>query len=100
MDPVVEKAQHEPHCPWFLTGVTAPLVTQSTESARLDSSRIWMFFSRTIPSLICLYPVRVFLSAGVQVENSLMATLCVTFGSAFMALTSSKFCLKRADLNS
>ena len=21
-DPVVENAQHEPHCPWFLTGVT------------------------------------------------------------------------------
>ena len=40
VDPVVEKAQHEPHWPWFFTGVTAPLATQSTESARLDSSRI------------------------------------------------------------
>ena len=28
--PVVLKAQHEPHCSWFLTGVTAPLATQST----------------------------------------------------------------------
>merc|ERR1719182_983477 len=32
-EPVVEKAQHEPHWPWFFTGVTAPLVTQSTLSA-------------------------------------------------------------------
>ena len=32
-EPVVEKAQHEPHCAWFFTGVTAPLVTQSTASS-------------------------------------------------------------------
>ena len=32
MDPVEEKAQHEPHEPWFLTGVTAPSVLQSRES--------------------------------------------------------------------
>jgi len=31
--PTVEKAQHEPHRCWFLTGVTAPLATQSTESS-------------------------------------------------------------------
>jgi len=29
-EPVVEKAQHEPHRPWFFTGVTAPFATQST----------------------------------------------------------------------
>jgi hypothetical protein len=29
-DPVVEKAQHDPHWPWFLIGVTAPLVSQLT----------------------------------------------------------------------
>jgi hypothetical protein len=34
-DPVVEKAQHDPHCPWFLMGVTAPLVDQSTASGKL-----------------------------------------------------------------
>ena len=27
---MVEKGQHEPHWPWFFTGVTAPLVRQST----------------------------------------------------------------------
>ena len=37
--PVVEKAQHDPHCPWSLTGVTAPLVLQSRESARFSVSR-------------------------------------------------------------
>eukprot|EP01139_Manchomonas_bermudensis_P009599 Amastigsp_a339351_1019.p4 type:complete len:147 gc:universal Amastigsp_a339351_1019:644-204(-) len=29
--PVVENAQHEPHWPWFLTGVTAPFETQFHE---------------------------------------------------------------------
>jgi len=28
-----EKAQQDPHCPWFLTTWTAPLVTQLTEAA-------------------------------------------------------------------
>merc|ERR1739838_1014683 len=31
-EPVVEKAQQEPHCPWFFTAVTQPLVRQSTVS--------------------------------------------------------------------
>lgn len=30
----VLKDQHEPHCPWFFTGVTYPMVLQSTESGR------------------------------------------------------------------
>merc|ERR1719367_1858806 len=33
VEPVVEKAQHEPHDAWFFTGVTAFLVRQSTPSA-------------------------------------------------------------------
>ena len=33
MEPVVEKAQHEPHCAWFFTGVTAPLATCTVEGA-------------------------------------------------------------------
>jgi hypothetical protein len=35
---VVENDQHEPHLAWFLTGVTAPWVRQSTDSAS-DSGR-------------------------------------------------------------
>ena len=33
-DPVVLNAQQEPHCPWFLMGVTTPLVLQSTVVGR------------------------------------------------------------------
>ena len=33
---MVEKDQQDPHCPWFLTGVTAPLVVQSIDSGRDD----------------------------------------------------------------
>ena len=29
---VALKAQHDPHCPWFITGVTAPFVRQSTDA--------------------------------------------------------------------
>ena len=37
MEPVVEKVQQEPHCPWFLIGVTTFLSRQSTEEGRLSS---------------------------------------------------------------
>jgi len=30
-DSIVENAQQDPHCPWFLTGVIAPLAFQSTD---------------------------------------------------------------------
>merc|ERR1719213_749797 len=44
VEPVVENDQHEPHWPWFLTGVTAPLVRQSTASA-VPVSETRSFFS-------------------------------------------------------
>jgi len=46
--PVVENAQHEPHWPWFFTGVTAPAAFQSTEegSAVLCSSVRFTFWER------------------------------------------------------
>merc|ERR1719216_851459 len=31
-EPVVENAQHDPHCPWFLTGVTYDLPSTSVQS--------------------------------------------------------------------
>ena len=37
-DPTVEKAQHEPQVPWFLTGVTAFLVRQSTGAGSVTLS--------------------------------------------------------------
>jgi hypothetical protein len=42
--PVVENAQHEPHYPWFLIGVTTPLVLQSTVAATSVSGKILTFF--------------------------------------------------------
>jgi len=33
-EPVVEKAQHDPHCPWFLMPVTAPYALQSTDAGK------------------------------------------------------------------
>ena len=45
MAPVVEKDQHEPHEPWFLTAVTASAVTQSTASGRASSAVLtWSSF--------------------------------------------------------
>lgn len=32
--PTALEAQHEPHCPWFLTRVTYPFSLQSTWSGR------------------------------------------------------------------
>merc|ERR1711862_837405 len=39
MAPVVEKAQHDPHAPWFLTPVTAPFAFQSISSSKFSSER-------------------------------------------------------------
>ncbi len=43
--PVVEKAQHDPHCPWFLTGVTAPAAFQSTSAFGMCS---WLSISTSV----------------------------------------------------
>lgn len=47
-EPVVEKAQHEPHWPWSLMGVTAPAADQSTDAggAADDTDRLTTFFER------------------------------------------------------
>lgn len=44
--PVLEKAQQEPQRPWFFTGVTAPLATQSMSSASGACSLPRRAFSR------------------------------------------------------
>ena len=33
---VAEKAQHDPHCPWFWIGLTAPLVLQSIATVDVE----------------------------------------------------------------
>jgi hypothetical protein len=35
--PIAEKAQHDPHIPWFLTEATIPWATQSTSLAASTS---------------------------------------------------------------
>jgi hypothetical protein len=39
-DPVVEKAQQDPHYPWFFTGETIPLVTQLTSPTKLVAEKV------------------------------------------------------------
>lgn len=46
MAATAEKAQQEPHYPWFLTLLTAPFSLQSTDEGKLTSSRTSMFLSR------------------------------------------------------
>ena len=60
--PVVEKAQHDPHCPWSFTGVTAPLVVQSTEAGISSTERTLMLDDFFIYGL---YPIIFFHSASV-----------------------------------
>lgn len=42
--PVVEKDQQDPHCPWFLTAVTAPLETQLTEAGKVSVLKVVYLF--------------------------------------------------------
>merc|ERR1719414_2118505 len=62
MVPVVLKAQHDPHEPWFLTGVTAPLAIQlmlaglaslsSTEDSGMSSAAANPVYCLTNSSLV------------------------------------------------
>merc|ERR1719498_671570 len=51
VDPVDEKAQQLPHWPWFLMGVTAPLVLQSTEDGRSTARRPPMYLAANSSSV-------------------------------------------------
>jgi len=69
MAPTVEKAQHDPHCPWFLTAETAPLAFQSMESAWLSCPRMNLWFFYSPYTLVPVY--RALNSSVVKSENSL-----------------------------
>ena len=56
MAPVAEKDQQDPHCPWSLTGVTAPEVRQSTESGKVTFSSLREWTTSWSPP-----PMRLFL---------------------------------------
>jgi len=49
-----EKAQHDPHCYWFLTGFTAPLVVQSTAAGRAVT--VTLDGTVTVLAVFLLYP--------------------------------------------
>ena len=63
MAAVAEKAQHDPHCPWFLTALTAPLVLQSMEVGRSTVERT--VSSTTVTLVGALYPSIFLYSASV-----------------------------------
>ena len=50
VEPVVKKAQHEPHWPWFLTGVTAPPLFQSPDTGGFEA-----FLWRSVSSTFFVY---------------------------------------------
>merc|ERR1719154_698735 len=57
-EPVVEKAQQEPHCPWFFTAVTMPLVRQSMVSSRAAATSESSLAKVPVASILsdCLNP--------------------------------------------
>ena len=70
IETTVEKAQHEPHEPWFLTGATRFFARQSTASgAAAPESACWRLVCGSLPG------VRPFMrelnSDGVRSANSL-----------------------------
>jgi hypothetical protein len=74
-DPVEENAQHDPHCPWSFTGVTAPLVTQLISSARFSSEKRVTFLSGIVSTY--LYPFNFFNSSKVRSAKKLIPTVDV-----------------------
>ena len=98
MAAVAEKAQHDPHCPWFLTGLTAPLVLQSMEVGMLTVSRTVGSISVALTG--ALYPRSLLYSASVQVENWLCPTVKVFSGLALISSFSLSLASKMACLNS
>jgi len=84
MEQVAEKAQHDPHCPWFLTGLTAPWFLQSYEDGMLTVSR--MVGSTSVALSGALYPSIPLYSSSVMVDMKLCPTVKVLAGSALMAL--------------
>jgi len=84
--PVVENDQHDPHCPWFLTGVTAPLALQSTEAGNSPSFETTVS-SATSVEIDCPFmfkhPFKAPNSAVFKSANSLSPTDEVWVGSEF-----------------
>lgn len=71
MDPVAENDQHDPHCPWFLIGVTAPLVLQS-QLVGIEAFKFNLAARTGDGFLVMLRPLNLALNSWlVRSENSL-----------------------------
>jgi len=68
MEPVEEKAQHDPHEPWFLTPVTALLSLQSTEPMDYKVDTSSLVLTEAVLSLL-LYPSNCLYSYSVKSAN-------------------------------
>jgi hypothetical protein len=87
---VAEKAQHDPHCAWFFTALTAPLVLQSTVAVRFEASRYVTSSSSWFGGI--LNPFNLFDSYLVMVENMLCPTVNESW-LALISLISASFCV-------
>ena len=89
VEPVVEKAQHEPHWPWSFTGVTAPFVVLRSGRGRVG--HVWETTPRRCPTVVspCVdnaRPVRTHQSteSGSAVTCSRDSLMCVRGLFAFL----------------
>mmetsp|Transcript_18947 Transcript_18947/g.47247 ORF Transcript_18947/g.47247 Transcript_18947/m.47247 type:complete len:214 (-) Transcript_18947:414-1055(-) len=87
-DPVVEKAQQDPHWPWFFTAVTAPALTQSTLGfgATSANSQVAGSTGGLASISVCLYPSMVLNSSVVRSAKWFSPTQCECLPSACSAL--------------
>ena len=92
--PVVEKAQHEPHWPWFFGGVTAPSSTQSISGGGATSLNR-KFSAVTEPGGFAFsrrsgrYPSILLNSSEVRSASRFAATQCECTPAACSALWAS-----------
>lgn len=94
MEPVDENAQHDPHCPWSFTLVTAPWSIQLTLALRLFSLSLLAFNAG-----VCLYPVSFASSSSVQSLNLLIPTVEVAPFEVLCSATLARLFLNYSALN-
>merc|ERR1711862_779458 len=93
-EPVVEKAQQEPHWPWFLTPETAPSVLQSLEAGAAT------VVVKGVPERVCLVVVPRYMALNSVLVKSAnwLAPKVAELPAALKLLAISTFCWKMAFL--
>jgi hypothetical protein len=95
--PVVEKAQHDPHCPWFLTGVTIYYpVLQSIESRIGPPTEIILGSPIVVKFVINILSTNYWsvISANIVIPNlyvCLVSTLCFWMTSRLVLKTDRRY---------